>query len=1254
MSRGEEERRLSKEIERALETIHPNPGPRDKTEEGRKRRNERRYKRRAEKRAAREAGNRTQDKKFWNIVTWNVQRLSVGTSNKRRLKSVAQYVARNRWDVVMLTEVKASGRGVVWLGEGENLTAVIYTQRAAIMLRGEALEKWCEEGQRTKHDERTISIKISNFTFISTYLPVWMGNNAAEIEQAKEILKNHKAWTNRDEVCIIGGDFNAHIGAGETRPGVCGSFGMRNSNHQGQSLLEWCEENDLAYVNSFYNHTRRGTWFNMALARWYELDGFLMKNCDRHKFVRKISTVGEATLSDHKPKKIKIELVKKFNFRRRKVIRIPKIRWERLKLEEVEIAYKNRVRELMEEYEETEIMPSTATSWGIIAEIVNKAAEEVCGVEEKPVENPWMEGRDEEIQTMRARINGELTRRNNLRERQVQATEADEREDITRELNECKDALKEARKDLKRKSKEWETEWWEDIIQSAKEASERNDSGSMYKKLRELGKRGQTKATNTTNITKEQFKEHFKRISKDRFENTPEEMEETVNRVEDISQTEKAREWREELDKEPEREEIEAQMRLMKNSAPGKDGVRLIYLMKGGPEMKHQLHQMIKFMFNNGSDRWEEALKIGLVIPLHKKGDKNVEGNYRGVCLLPMGSRILARIMANRLRIWAEKLELLDDEQAGFRSKRSTADITQMMIRIQEDTRDLVKRAEASGQPIPDGERPAARLLDLRKAYPRVNKPALWGVLQKYGIGEKCLRVLKDLHEATHYRIKSREGESEAWTNERGLREGCPTSPPLFNIFHQAVMRIAKVQRKRKADETGMEAGITFKWVPGSCFPNEKTWEKHNSEAKRVKIDSGLFADDTSIIGKKKELEQGVQETKKVMSMFEERNNEDKEEHLEFGTEEGNKIRMLGSYMGEEEDNRQRIKRAGMAWMRVKRQLKGAKISKKVQARVVEACVESTLLFDCQARTWQVRDIKRLQQTMDKKYRSVWSNKREPPLMQMQREGKNMFDVRRELGVKSVRQKIEKRVLERIGHVMRMEDTRIAKATTLGWLEDLEGFDKLPGKKRKTVLYWKKTLKEAALDWTRVGEMSQDRKEWKALVKERVRDIDEWERRSGKQVQEERGNRNSQRVEEESLTCDWPDCGKVCKSKSGLANHRKRMHLVSSQKVVFECQDCGENFKQEANMKNHKKFCTGLRAQDPEKKKCPGCLGEFSKSYFSKHYKKCRNTESAQTQESEPRVYKSETYICPGCGQERAKTNRSRHERICLNGEGVL
>ena len=119
-------------------------------------------------------------------------------------------------------------------------------------------------------------------------------------------------------------------------------------------------------------------------------------------------------------------------------------------------------------------------------------------------------------------------------------------------------------------------------------------------------------------------------------------------------------------------------------------------------------------------------------------------------------------------------------------------------------------------------------------------------------------------------------------------------------------MRIAAKDRKRERKLLDLEVGIPFKWVPGSSFPAESLKEKHNSEAKRIRLDKGLFADDTTILGRKKELEIGVRITKETMAKFEERNNDHKEEVLDFGEESSNNIRMLGCYMGIEEDNKQR------------------------------------------------------------------------------------------------------------------------------------------------------------------------------------------------------------------------------------------------------------------------------------------------------------------------------------------------------------
>ena len=77
--------------------------------------------------------------------------------------------------------------------------------------------------------------------------------------------------------------------------------------------------------------------------------------------------------------------------------------------------------------------------------------------------------------------------------------------------------------------------------------------------------------------------------------------------------------------------------------------------------------------------------------------------------------------------------------------------------------------------------------------------------------------------------------------------------------------------------------------------------------------------------------------------------------------------------------------------------------------------------------------------------------------------------------VKTLRWHVEKRALERIGHVLRMSDSRSTK--TAGKETD-ETKQKINIKhKQKTILYWKKLLKESGIEWTTAGQLAAEREQ---------------------------------------------------------------------------------------------------------------------------------------------------------------------------------
>ena len=231
--------------------------------------------------------------------------------------------------------------------------------------------------------------------------------------------------------------------------------------------------------------------------------------------------------------------------------------------------------------------------------------------------------------------------------------------------------------------------------------------------------------------------------------------------------------------------EFDREIKLIQNEAPEEDGIMIKTLRDAGDKTLSCVLEIIQRMHTSDAESWDRVVKTGLMMPLHEKGSRGQLNNYSGVCFLSMASRILARIMATRMRPWIEDIKYMEDTQCGFRTGRSTTDASQVINRVNEEVQRVIGVVSVRQDTYRDN--PVVVLMDITKTYPRVNRNTLWHVLRKLGIKDVMLKTLQDLHKRAEYKVKEKTSVSEAWEPQRGLREGYATSPILFNIYHSCV-----------------------------------------------------------------------------------------------------------------------------------------------------------------------------------------------------------------------------------------------------------------------------------------------------------------------------------------------------------------------------------------------------------------------------------------------------------------------------------
>ena len=320
-------------------------------------------------------------------------------------------------------------------------------------------------------------------------------------------------------------------------------------------------------------------------------------------------------------------------------------------------------------------------NWYNLSKLMTNEAANVAGRMPKRRGSPGHKGHEEEAQEEHKRITEISSELFSLIEASKWCLMVEEKEQKILSINEER-----SRKTCRKKLRGWERRWWKQIICQCQKAEKEMDLGRMYlyQLLKKLGMRDSKTASARDYFTPQEYKLHFEKVSKDRNEESEETRQKAIERIVDMKDSEVAKKEADKLNSSITRDEILRESSKVNDGAPGLYNVRITYVRQASTTTQKAICNVLLEMTNKHPSEWETLVNTGLVVPLFKKGQRDNINNYRGVCLLSMASRILARVMASRLRILAEAVGVLDENQDGFQIGRST-DAAQICVRLHED-----------------------------------------------------------------------------------------------------------------------------------------------------------------------------------------------------------------------------------------------------------------------------------------------------------------------------------------------------------------------------------------------------------------------------------------------------------------------------------------------------------------------------------------------------------------------------------------
>ena len=104
--------------------------------------------------------------------------------------------------------------------------------------------------------------------------------------------------------------------------------------------------------------------------------------------------------------------------------------------------------------------------------------------------------------------------------------------------------------------------------------------------------------------------------------------------------------------------------------SPGYDNIPVYFLRSVAEILAYALSILANHSFELGY--FPNCLKTAKIIPLYKSGDKSLPTNYRPISILMCFSKILEKLIYNRLTNFIDKHSVISSTQYGFRKHHST------------------------------------------------------------------------------------------------------------------------------------------------------------------------------------------------------------------------------------------------------------------------------------------------------------------------------------------------------------------------------------------------------------------------------------------------------------------------------------------------------------------------------------------------------------------------------------------------------